>query len=190
MNLDELKKNGFKIVTNWQECNKKSIFLFNSTDNKKFSIYKKLASRKKCKFIICNIKFKKKTNQKTFSYFYFKNKKDFQKPGYEIHQSVERKVEGNTACLGYSTKELEQMSPKEFNNLYHPESINDGFKIIRLLSGTTNSNSTISLDGVSILKSKNQKWITFNCKMLWERDFKNPNNWISNTYYTELEPIN
>ena len=40
MNLDELKKNGFKIVTNWQECNKKSIFLFNSTDNKKFSIYK------------------------------------------------------------------------------------------------------------------------------------------------------
>ena len=47
----------------------------------------------------------------------------------------------------------------------------------------------ISLDGVSILKSKNQKWITFNCKMLWERDFKNPNNWISNTYYSELEPI-
>ena len=78
MNLDELKKNGFKIVTNWQECNKKSIFLFNSTDNKKFSIYKKLAYRKKCKFIICNIKLKKKTNQKTFSYFYFKNKKDLE----------------------------------------------------------------------------------------------------------------
>ena len=64
MNLDELKKNGFKIVTNWQECNKKSIFLFNSTDNKKFSIYKKLASRKKCKFIICNIKLKKKLIKK------------------------------------------------------------------------------------------------------------------------------
>ena len=134
-----------------------------------------------------------KTNLSTFniqSFITFKNKKDFEKPGYDIHQSVERKVEGNTKCLGYSTKELEQMSPKEFNNLYHPESINDGFKIISLLSGTTNSNSTISLDGVSILKSKNQKWITFNCKMLWERDFKNPNNWISNAYYTELEPIN
>ena len=63
------------------------------------------------------------------------------------------------------------MSPKEFNNLYHPESINDGFKIIRLLSGTTNSNSTISLDGVSILKSKNQKWITFNCKMFVGKRF-------------------
>ena len=134
-----------------------------------------------------------KTHLSTFniqSFITFKNKKDFEKPGYEIHQSVERKVEGNTKCLGYSTEELEQMSPKEFNNLYHPESINDGFKIISLLSGTTNSNSTISLDGVSILKSKNQNWITFNCKMLWERDFKNPNNWISNAYYTELEPIN
>lgn len=134
-----------------------------------------------------------KTHLSTFniqSFITFKNKKNFEEPGYEIHQSVERKVEGNTTCLGYTTEDLEQMSPKEFNNLYHPESINDGFKIISLLSGTTNSNSTISLDGVSILKSKNQKWITFNCKMHWERDFKNPNNWISNAYYTELEPVN
>ncbi|MBR76423.1 MAG: hypothetical protein CMD36_00675 [Flavobacteriales bacterium] len=134
-----------------------------------------------------------KTHLSTFniqSFITFKNKKNFEETGYEIHQSVERKVEGNTTCLGYTTEDLEQMSPKEFNNLYHPESINDGFKIISLLSGTTNSNSTISLDGVSILKSKNQKWITFNCKMHWERDFKNPNNWISNAYYTELEPVN
>lgn len=119
-----------------------------------------------------------------------KNKKNFEEPGYEIHQSVERKVQGNTSCLGYSIKDLEQMFPSEFNNLYHPESINDGFKIVSLLSGTANSKSTIRLDGFSILKSKNHKWITFNCKMLWERDFKNPNNWISNAYYTELGPIN
>ena len=89
-----------------------------------------------------------------------------------------------------SAQLIHHIASKKFNSLYHPESINDGFKIISLLSGTTNSNSTISLDGVSILKSKNQKWITFNCKMLWERDFKNPNNWISNAYYTELEPVN
>ena len=47
-----------------------------------------------------------KTNLSTFniqSFITFKNKKDFEKPGYEIHQSVERKVEGNTKCLGYST---------------------------------------------------------------------------------------
>ena len=132
-----------------------------------------------------------KINFSTFnihSFITFKNRKDYDKPGYDVHQSFERKVEGNTFCLGYSTEELEKMSPKDFNNLYHPESINDGFKIISLLSGNTNSNSTISLEGVSILRSKKQKWITFNCKMLWERDFKNPNNWISNPYYTELEP--
>mgnify|MGYP001473946148 CR=1 FL=1 len=119
-----------------------------------------------------------------------KNRKDYDKPGYDIQHSTERKVEGNTTCLGYDTTQLEQMSPTEFNALYHPESINDGSRIISLLSENTSSNSTISIEGVSILKSKNQKWITLNCKMLWERDFKNPNNWISNAYYTEIEPTN
>ena len=33
MNLDDLKDKGYKIVTNWQECSKKSIFLFNSNNN-------------------------------------------------------------------------------------------------------------------------------------------------------------
>ena len=125
-----------------------------------------------------------------FSFIKFKNRKDYDKPGYDIQHSTKRKVEGNTTCLGYDSKHLEQMSPREFNNLYHPESINDGSKIISLLSENTSSNSTISIEGVSILKSKNHKWITLNCKMLWERDFKNPNNWISNAYYTEIEPTN
>ena len=82
------------------------------------------------------------------------------------------------------------MSPKSLIIYIILKVLMMGLKSLAFLSGTTNSNSTISLDGVSILKSKNQKWITFNCKMLWERDFKNPNNWISNAYYTELEPIN
>ena len=48
MNLNELKKRGFKIVTNWQECNKKSIFLFDSrNDYTKFINYKNLAIKKK-----------------------------------------------------------------------------------------------------------------------------------------------
>ena len=47
MNLYELKDNGYKIITNWQECNKKSIFLFNSNNNRKFINYKKLAIKKK-----------------------------------------------------------------------------------------------------------------------------------------------
>jgi len=125
-----------------------------------------------------------------YSFITFKNRKDYDEPGYDIHHSTERKVEGNTTCLGYDTNQLEQMSPSDFNALYHPESINDGSKIISLLSENTSSNSTISIEGVSILKSKNQKWITLNCKMLWERDFKNPNNWISNAYYTEIESTN
>ena len=32
MNLAELKKKDFKIVTNWQECNQRSIFLFDSNN--------------------------------------------------------------------------------------------------------------------------------------------------------------
>ena len=77
MNLNELKDRGFKIVTNWQECNKNSIFLFNSIDNKKFIKYRNLAFNKKCRFIICNVKFKKKTNQE-IKYFFFENQEDLE----------------------------------------------------------------------------------------------------------------
>ncbi len=79
MNLDELKDNGFKIVTTTQEINKKSIFLFNSDDVKKFSKYNMIAKKQKCKFIICNDKFKKNLNQNTIKYFYYKNQKDLEK---------------------------------------------------------------------------------------------------------------
>ena len=78
MNLDELKKNGYNIVTNWQECNKKSIYLFNNTNTTKFLNYTKLAYKKSCKFIICNIKFKNQIEQNSIKYFYYKNKKDLE----------------------------------------------------------------------------------------------------------------
>ena len=65
MNLDELKDKGYKIVTNWQECNKKTIFLFNSSNNSKFINYKQLAINKNCKFFICNIRFKKDIKNNT-----------------------------------------------------------------------------------------------------------------------------
>ena len=76
MNLYELKKKGFNIVTNWQECNKKSIFLINSSNFKKFENYKNLALKKKCNIIICNIKFKKKLKQNLIKYFFYKNQND------------------------------------------------------------------------------------------------------------------
>ncbi len=78
MNLDDLKDKGYKIVTNWQECNKKSIFLFKSNNNSKFINYKKLAIKKNCKFIICNIKFKKDNEKKIINFFFYKNQKDLQ----------------------------------------------------------------------------------------------------------------
>ena len=55
MNLYELKDKGFKIVSNWQDCNKKSIFLFENDNYKKFVKYKNLAFKKKCNYIICDI---------------------------------------------------------------------------------------------------------------------------------------
>ena len=73
MNLNTLKK-GCKIVTKWQEC-QKIIFVINSNIIKNL-IIKNLAFKKKCKFIICNDKFKKKINQSSIKYFFYKNQKD------------------------------------------------------------------------------------------------------------------
>ena len=70
MNLTDLKKKGFKIVTNWQECNKNTIFLFNSKNQSKFIKYINLAIKKKCNFVICNIKFKKNHKKKIINFFF------------------------------------------------------------------------------------------------------------------------
>ncbi len=78
MNFNELKKKGYEIVTNWQECNNKTIFLFNGLNTKKFTNFKELALKKKCKFVICNIKFKKLVKQKSIKYFYFTKKEDLE----------------------------------------------------------------------------------------------------------------
>ncbi len=76
MNLNELKDSGFKIVSNWQDCNKKSIFIYNSNDIKKFIEYVNFAIKKNCKFIICKSKFKKIINQKSIKFIFYKNQKD------------------------------------------------------------------------------------------------------------------
>lgn len=99
-------------------------------------------------------------------------------------QSSKRIIEGNTSSLGYSNKELTAMSAKEFMMLYHPDSIKDGIKTMELL--TENSNTIISLSGIRLLKSKDGKWVTYNCKMFWERELSDSLNWLLNAYYTEL----
>ena len=76
MNLEELKDRGFKIVTSWQECNNKSIYLFDSNNYRKFEKYKNLALKKKCKFIICDIKFKKYAKKNSIQFFFYKSRND------------------------------------------------------------------------------------------------------------------
>ena len=76
MDLNQLKDKGFKIISNWQDCNKKSIFLFDNKNYKKFIIYKNLALKKKCKYVICDIKFKKNVKQNSIKFFFYKNRKD------------------------------------------------------------------------------------------------------------------
>ena len=78
MNLTDLKKKGFKIVTNWQECNKNSIFLFDSKNQSKFIKYINLAIKKKCNFFICNIKLKGNIKQKSINFFFYNNNKDLE----------------------------------------------------------------------------------------------------------------
>ena len=90
--------------------------------------------------------------------------------------------------MGYSNNELTDMSAKDFMMLYHPDSIKDGIKTMELLS--ENSNTIVSLSGIRLLKSKNGNWVTYNCKMFWERDHSDINIWHLNAYYTELETSN
>ena len=79
MNLTDLKKRGFKIVTNWQECNKNTIFLFDSKNQTKFIKYINLAIKKKCNFFICNIKLKGIIKQKSINFFFYNNNKNLEK---------------------------------------------------------------------------------------------------------------
>ena len=45
--LKTLQTKGFKIVSNWQECNSKSIFFLNTLNLEDFDKYQKLAIKKK-----------------------------------------------------------------------------------------------------------------------------------------------
>ena len=76
MNLYDLRERGYDIATNWQECNTKSIFILNTNNIKKFLNYKRLASKRKCKYIICDIKFKYKIQQNKSKFFFYKNQND------------------------------------------------------------------------------------------------------------------
>ena len=114
----------------------------------------------------------------------FKRKINPNDPTSNFSQSKERIIEGDISCLGYDIKELTKMSAENFLKIYHPDSIKDGIKTMKILS--EDSNSILSLSGIRLLKSKKGDWITFNCKMLWERDIEDSSNWLLSAYYTKI----
>ena len=99
---------------------------------------------------------------------------------------MKRIVEGDTNCLGYTIKELQDMSGKDLMDLYHPDSQKDGIlNAIMMLSETTHT--ILSYEGIRVLKAKNSNWETFKCKIYFERDSNDSENWHLNAYCTHLK---
>ena len=68
-----LQKKGFKLFSNWQQLNNKSIYVLGTTNEKNFNLYVKKALKKKCKYICCHEKFKNLTYPPNLKIFYYKN---------------------------------------------------------------------------------------------------------------------
>jgi UDP-N-acetylmuramyl-tripeptide synthetase len=76
MNLEFLKKKGYRIKSNWQDLSLKSIYFINTTKDERFIYYQKKAIKKKCKFILCNKKFKHLEIDKKINYFHYSSEKE------------------------------------------------------------------------------------------------------------------
>ncbi len=74
--LKILHSKGFKIVSNWQECNSKSILFLNTLNLEKFERYQILAYKKNCTHIITNSLIKKHNKIKSIKYYYINVQKD------------------------------------------------------------------------------------------------------------------
>ena len=59
MDLIHKKKLGFKLKSNWQELDNKSIFFTYTKDTEKFKKFEILCIKKNCSHIICYNSFKK-----------------------------------------------------------------------------------------------------------------------------------
>ena len=105
-----------------------------------------------------------------------------------FRQLKERKVTGNTSCLGFTNKEIEKMSEKKLLELYHPNSLNDGV-YNTMLSLSDNSNEMLSVKGLRMLKSKKGAYITFDCKAYFERNENDNSVWKISVYYDEIKML-
>ena len=67
-----LQKKGFKLFSNWQQLNNKSIYFLGTKSEKNFNLYVKKALKNKCKYIFCNEKFKNINHHSNLKFFYYK----------------------------------------------------------------------------------------------------------------------
>ena len=68
-----LQKKGFKLFSNWQDLNDKSIYLLGTKNENNFSLYIKKALKKNCKYIYCHEKFKNRSYDFNINFFYYKS---------------------------------------------------------------------------------------------------------------------
>ena len=68
-----LKKKGFKLFSNWQQLNNKSIYVLGTKNEKNFDFYVKKALKNKCMYICCHDKFRNSISQNNLKFFFYKD---------------------------------------------------------------------------------------------------------------------
>ena len=74
-----LQKKGFKLFSNWQDLNDKSIYVLGTKNENNFELYIKKALKKNCKYIYCHEQFKNRSSSFNINFFYYKNAFDITK---------------------------------------------------------------------------------------------------------------
>lgn len=121
MNLELLKKNGYKIKSNWQDLSLKSIYFINTSKENRFIYYQKKAIKKKCKYILCNKKFNHLAINKTINYFHYSSEKELIGISHKFYPINQLKIifvtgtDGKTS-IAYGCHKL--MNLNKFNSCY------------------------------------------------------------------------
>ena len=68
-----LQKKGFKLFSNWQDLNDKSIYVLGTKNENNFNLYIKKALKKNCKYIYCHENFKNRSYNFNINFFYYKS---------------------------------------------------------------------------------------------------------------------
>ena len=95
------------------------------------------------------------------------------------------RVNGDTSVWGYTIKEVELMSIKDFTMAYHPESLKEAITMKNLLRDT--ENDMVHLRGLRTMKHKDGHWVNFMIEYIFERNpAKGSNAWDAVSYFQHL----